>query len=579
MTTTPRAGTPAPTRGATTTRGTAPDQPSSPDTPAVTPKDRGIVLLFLGLMVTMLLASLNQTVLSSALPTIVGELDGVEHMSWVITAFILASTITMPIYGKVSDVLGRKPLLLTAILLFMAGSVIGALAGDMNLLIVGRTVQGLGGGGLMILSQAAIADVIPARERGKYMGIMGAVFAVSSVAGPLLGGWFTEGPGWRWVFWINIPLGVVAALAAIFLLHLPKKARSAERVRHDYLGMALMAVATTALVLVGTWGGSQYAWGSATILGLIALAVVAAVAFVLVERRADEPIIPLHLFADRNFTVTTIAALATGIAMFGAIGYMPTYLQMATGASATVAGLLMIPMMGSLLVTSVVTGQMVSRTGKYKVLPIVGSLILGVGLALLSTVEADTPTPMICVFLGVIGIGLGSSMQILTLIVQNSFPLREVGTATAANNYFRQVGATLGSAVVGSVFIARLTTLLAEKFPQGTGSAGGTGSLTPDLVQSLPDGVRALVIESYNEALVPLFLYMVPLAVIAAIALCFVHEKPLATSVEHEIAAESLAEGQLLVSDADTDTDTDADGASDAVGRGESVSAGARPER
>ena len=548
-------GTPAPARGTATA---APSRPSGQDAPAASGKDRRIVLLFLGLMVTMLLASLNQTVLSSALPTIVGELHGVEHMSWVITAFILASTITMPIYGKVSDVLGRKPLLLTAILLFMAGSVIGAVAGDMNLLIVGRTVQGLGGGGLMILSQAAIADVIPARERGKYMGIMGAVFAVSSVAGPLLGGWFTEGPGWRWVFWINIPLGILAALATIFLLHLPTKHRGAGRVRHDYLGMALMAVATTAIVLVGTWGGSQYAWGSATILGLGALAVVAAVAFVLVEKRAEEPIIPLHLFADRNFTVTTVAALATGIAMFGAIGYMPTYLQMATGASATVAGLLMIPMMGSLLVTSVVTGQMVSRTGRYKVLPIVGSLILGVGLALLSTVKADTPTPMICVFLGVIGIGLGSSMQILTLIVQNSFPLREVGTATAANNYFRQVGATLGSAVVGSVFISRLTSLMAEKFPQGTGSAGGTGSLTPDLVQSLPDGVRALVIESYNEALVPLFLYMVPLAIIAAVALCFVHEKPLATSVEHEVAVESLAEGRLVATDEDASADPDA---------------------
>lgn len=518
--------------------------PATPAAPAAS-KERGVLLLFAGLMITMLLASLNQTVLSSALPTIVGELHGVEHMSWVITAFILASTIMMPIYGKVSDVLGRKPLLVVAILLFMIGSVIGALAGDMTVLIAGRTVQGLGGGGLMILSQAAIADVIPARERGKYMGAMGAVFAVSSVAGPLLGGWFTEGPGWRWVFWINLPLGLLAVLAAVFLLHLPKKPR-AERVRHDYLGMTLMAVATTAVVLVGTWGGTQYEWASPTILGLAALAVASGVLFVVVEKRAAEPVIPLHLFADRNFTVTTIAALATGIAMFGAIGYMPTYLQMATGASATVAGLLMIPMMGSLLVTSVITGQMVSRTGKYKVLPIVGSVVLGIGLVLLSTIEATTATPVICVFLGVMGIGLGSSMQILTLIVQNSFPLREVGTATAANNYFRQVGATLGSAVVGSVFISRLTSLLAERFPQGTGSEGGTGSLTPDLVNSLPDGVRSVVIESYNEALVPLFLFMVPLAAIAAVALCFVHEKPLATTVEHDVVAEALAEGQLV---------------------------------
>src|SRR5690606_17438846 len=256
----------------------------------------------------MLLASLNQTVLGTALPTIVGEVLGVEHMSWLITAFILASTITMPIYGKVSDVLGRKPLLLVAITLFTGGSIIGAMAPDMNWLIVSRAVQGLGGGGLMVLSQAAIADVVPARERGRYMGILGGVFAFSSVVGPLLGGWFTEGPGWRWVFWINLPLGLLSIAATVFLLHLPR--RSGKGVRHDYLGMALMALATTAIVLVATWGGTSYAWTSPVILGLIAVGLVASVAFVVAESRAAEPIIPLALFRDRNFNLTTIAALA-----------------------------------------------------------------------------------------------------------------------------------------------------------------------------------------------------------------------------------------------------------------------------
>lgn len=503
--------------------------------PADPAEKRKIILLFAGLMVTMLLASLNQTVLSSALPTMVGELNGVEHMSWAITAFILASTIMMPVYGKLGDLLGRKPMLLFAISIFTVGSVVGALAPDMGTLIVARVVQGLGGGGLMILSQATIADVVPARERGKYMGIMGGVFAFSSVAGPLIGGGLTEGPGWRWTFWMNVPLAILAIFATIFLLHVPKVVH-AVRPKIDYLGMALITVATTAIVLVGTWGGSQYAWGSPEILGLAAVAVVTAVLFVLVERRADEPVMPMMLFKSRNFNLTTIAGLLTGIAMFGAIGYIPTYLQMATGYSATVAGLLMIPMMACLLVVSIVVGRRVSATGRYKLAPIVGSAILAVALLLLATLKADTPIYMLCIYLGIMGIGLGASMQIMTLVAQNSFPLKFVGTATAGQNYFRQVGATLGSAVVGAVFATRLHELVAEKLPGGTGGTGGGGasSFTPHLVAGLPEPIKRLVIESYNEALIPLFLWMVPLAVVATIVLCFVKEVPLATKIDRE---------------------------------------------
>jgi EmrB/QacA subfamily drug resistance transporter len=525
---------------------TTPPATAMPAEAEKTHADRGITLLFCGLMVTMLLSSLNQTVLSSALPTIVGELHGVTQMTWVITAFILASTIMMPVYGKLGDMLGRKPLLIGAIVIFMAGSVLGGLATSISWLIVARVVQGVGGGGLMILSQATIADVIPARERGKYMGIMGGVFAFSSVAGPLLGGWFTEGPGWRWVFWINIPLGLLAVAAAVMFLKAPRRAQQARPVL-DYLGMSLMAIATTAIVLVGTWGGSRYEWGSLEIIGLAIVAVVAGVLFVAVESKADEPVIPLSLFKDRNFNLTTVAALATGVAMFGAIGYMPTYLQMAKGATATQAGFLMIPMMGALLITSVVTGQVVSRTGRYKVLPIAGSVVVGVGLALMSTIQVDTATELICTYLAVLGVGLGSSMQILTLVVQNSFPLRQVGTATAANNYFRQVGATLGSAVVGSVFASRLSSLLLECFPQGMGNVSDSSSLTPSVVSGLPDQVRLPIIESYNEALIPIFLIMVPLVLIAAIALCFIDEKPLATTIDDEVLEQAFPslEGKL----------------------------------
>lgn len=522
-----------------------------------------IVMLFVALMVTMLMASINQTVLSTALPTIVGDLGGIDHMSWVITGYILASTVMMPVYGRISDQLGRKPVLLAAISIFVASSVVGALATDIWWLVAARVLQGIGGGGLMILSQAAIADVVPARERGKYMGIMGGVFAVSSVAGPLLGGWITDVPGWRWAFWINLPLGALAILATVLFLHLPPRAKTTEKARTDYLGMTLLAGATTAIVLVCTWGGHTYDWNSPMILGLIAAAVVLGILFVWTESKAAQPVIPLALFRDRNFTLTTLAGLLIGVAMFGAIGYFPTYLQMVTGVGATEAGLLMIPMMGAMLIVSVIIGAIVSKTGRYKIFPIVGTAIMGVGLWLMSALEIDTPIWWMCTVLAIFGVGLGLGLQILTLVVQNSFPNAIVGTATAANNYFRQVGASVGSAVVGSVFVSRLHDLLIAKLPQ-LGEASGDGhsganSLTPESVTQLPDAIRIPVIESYNEALLPIFLFMIPLALITFVLLCFVEEKPLATTVEREIPAESLAEGQLTPMDLESETADDAE--------------------
>jgi len=520
------------------------NKPVSPAKEADAPQKGSLILLFGSLMLVMLLASLSQMVFSSALPTIVGELNGVEHMMWVITAYMLASTVTMPIYGKVSDVVGRKPILLFAVAVFVTGSVIGGLAQDMTTLIVARTVQGLGGGGLIVLSQAAIADVVPARERGRYMGIMGAVFAVSSVAGPLLGGWFTEGPGWRWGLWMNLPLGLIAFIAVSILLHLPKKPAK-DRGRVDYPGMALLVAATTALILMTTWGGSTYEWISPQVIGLAAVLIVAALLFVWVEHRAAEPIMPLHMFSDRNFNLATGASLLISLAMFGAMGYLPTYFQMAEGASASEAGLLMIPLMGTMLITSIISGNIVTRTGRYKILPILGALVLAAGLALLSTVSLESPLPLICTYLGVMGIGLGMSMQILTLIVQNSFPHRMVGTATSSNSYFRQVGSSLGSAVVGSVFAGSLATLLAERLPSGTGAPGGSTSLTPELVSSLPDAIREPVVSSYNDALIPVYAWLVPLAVAAAVMLCFIKENALATRIEQEVPAKSAADGEL----------------------------------
>jgi EmrB/QacA subfamily drug resistance transporter len=516
---------------------------------------RSILLLFIGLMVAMLLSALDQTIFSTALPTIVGELDGVNHMLWVTTAYILAATIMMPVYGKLGDLIGRKGLFIGAITIFMFGSIVGGLAPDMTWLIVGRAVQGLGGGGLMILSQAIIADVVPARERGRYMGAIGGVFALASVAGPLLGGWFTESIGWRWAFWMNLPLGALAILAAVMLLKLPKSTNRKPTI--DVAGMVLLAITSTAIVLVTTWGGTQYDWDSLTIISLIAIAVIAGVSFVLVERAAAEPIMPLHMFKERNFVLTTASGLITGIAMFGAIAYMPTYLQMVTGVNATQAGLLMIPMMAALLVSSVGSGQLVSRTGRYKWVPITGAVFIAIGLSLLSTMTPDLPIWILCSYLAVLGLGLGMSMQILVLIVQNTFPNSQVGTATAGNNYFRQIGASIGTAVVGSLFVARLTDLLGTRLPAAAaGVTGNTNSLTPGAVRDLPDAVREIIVGSYNDALTPVFLYMVPLVLLSAVLLAFVKEVPLATTIERGEATETLH--VLGENNAEIDVDTEA---------------------
>lgn len=531
---------------------------------------RHIVLIFVGLITAMLLASLSQTIFSIALPTIVGELDGVNHMLWVTTAYILASTIVMPLYGKAGDLIGRKGLLIIAISLFMAGSVVAGLSMGMTELIIGRAVQGLGGGGLMILSQAIIAEVVPARERGRYVGIMGGVFALSSVAGPLLGGWFTESIGWRWCLWINLPLGALAIGSAIAFLHLPK--RTIERKPTDVLGMSLLALVSTSIVLVSVWAGNTYEWDSPIIIGLLAFSLLGGIAFVLQERRAAEPVMPLELFKDLNFNLTTASGLLIGVAMFGAIGYMPTYMQMVTGVDPTGAGLLMIPMMAGLLIASIVCGQAVTRTGRYKVYPIVGTGLVAVSLWLLSTMSATGPIWVVCAHLTVMGVGLGMSMQILVLIVQNSFPLRMVGTATASNNYFRQIGASLGAGVVGSLFATRLVNLLQERLSHISGGASGAGSLnslTPASVHELPDAIREVVVASYNDALAPVFLWLLPLAVVGAILLFFVREDPLAETLDaEEELIESLGEGNLVgevlegagVAHAAADTVADADG-------------------
>jgi EmrB/QacA subfamily drug resistance transporter len=487
-----------------------------------------IIPIFIALMVAMLLSSLDQTILGTALPTIVGELDGVQHMLWVATAYILGATVVMPIYGKLGDLIGRKTLFLVALSIFIAGSILGGFATNMELLIAGRAIQGLGGGGLMILSQAIIADVVPPRDRGKYGGFIGAVFAFSAVVGPLLGGLFTDSLTWRWAFWINIPLGIAAIITAAVFIRLPQRASRAKP-KIDYLGTALIAIATTSLVLVTSWGGTEYDWDSLVIIGLIALTVVSAVLFVWAETKAVEPIIPLSLFKDRNFTITTIAGLMTGVAMFGAIGYMPTFLQIANGINATESGLLLLPMLVGLLITAIGSGLLMSKTGRYKWMPIAGSALIGTALVLFSTLTATTSPFVTGVYLFVLGAGLGLTVQVLVLIVQNSVPHRVLGTATAANAFFREIGATVGSAVVGSVFATRLTQQLADTF--GTGQNAEANSLTPAAINALPTELHDLISEAYANALAPIYLFLVPLMVITVVMLFFIREVPLASTV------------------------------------------------
>lgn len=495
---------------------------------------RSLGFVILALFVSTLLAALDQTIFSTALPTVVGELSGVDQMLWVTTAYILAGTVMMPIYGKLGDLIGHKPLLLSALILFLGGSVLGGLSPNMSMLIAARGVQGIGGGGLLILSQAIIADIVPPRQRGTYMGIMAGAWSFASVLGPILGGWFADSIGWRWAFWFNLPLGVIAVSSVSALLRAPSRRRA--RPTLDIPGTVALIIATTSLILMISWGGREYAWDSAIILGLLGLAVVAGALLVVLERRADEPILPLHLFRDRNFNLTTVGGLLSSIAFLGIIVYMPSYLQMVTGVSATRAGLLIVPLAAGIQVAALGSGLLASRTGRYRWMPATSVLLLALSLFLLSTLDPTTALWITGVYLFICGIGTGIGFQILILIVQNSFPITQVGTATGAHNFFRQIGASLGSAIVGTLFTGRLMDLLGERLGSWGTASGGTvdpQSLTPAAVAQMPEELKGLVIDSYSEALTPVYLYMVPLMAVAFVLFLFI--KPKALGLTNEI--------------------------------------------
>jgi EmrB/QacA subfamily drug resistance transporter len=501
---------------------------SAPTTPTTPTNRRLTPLLFVGLMLGLLLAELDQTMFSTALPTIAGELGGVDRMLWVTTAYVLTGTVVMPVYGKLGDLLGRKPLFVAALSVFVAGCVLGGLAPDMTWLIVARAVQGLGGGGLLILIQAIIADVVPARERAAAMVVVGAVFALSAMLGPVLGGWLTDGLGWRWAFWINLPLGAAAiASGAAFLPSAPRRVRP---VSIDVAGIVAMTVAVTAIVLVASWGGVTYRWGSPVIVSISVIAVLASAVFIAAERQAAEPIIPLALFRNRTFTAATVAGLVMAVAMFGAIAYLPTYLQMVNGLGATGAGLVMLTLVAGLAVTSVGSAQIVRRTGQYVWLPVVGCALVAVALALLSTLTVGTELRVIGSYLFLLGAGIGCALEILVLVVQNACPASQVGTATAAFSFFREIGVALGSAVVGTMFTSRLFTFLADRVPGRTAAQLDPYALTPAQVVQYPDALKVPIVSSYNDALTPVFWCLMPLVLVSMAGLWLIRSVPLTTT-------------------------------------------------
>jgi EmrB/QacA subfamily drug resistance transporter len=471
-----------------------------------------ILVVFGGLLLVMLLAALDSTIVATALPTIVGELGGLEHLSWVVTAYLLAQTIVTPIYGKLGDLYGRKRVLQSAIIIFLIGSALCGLSQTMTHLIVFRAIQGLGGGGLMVTTQAVVADIIPARDRGRYQGIFGAAFGFASVAGPLLGGYFTTNLTWRWIFYINLPLGVLALV--VLAATMPAQS-SYKRHAVDYIGAALLALSLAAVVLVTDLGGIEYSWSSPFMICLIVLAIGGLVSFVLVERRAAEPVLPLHLFRIKDVWVTSVIGLIIGFALLGSVTYLPLFLQIVKGLSPTASGLRMVPLMGGTLLTSILAGQIVSRTGRYKIFPIIGTAMVTLSLFLISRMTTETSTLTASLYMLLLGLGLGFVMQVLVIAVQNAVEYQDLGVATSNAILFRFIGGSLGTALLGAVLATQLNQHLAELLPAG---APPVSALSPQTLANVSPALRAAYTESFVASLETVFLVA---SVIAFVGLLF----------------------------------------------------------
>ncbi|MER8100757.1 MDR family MFS transporter [Kitasatospora sp. NPDC094016] len=507
------------------TTGPVPEEKSAEEEQPRSPRE--IRLVMVGLVVTMLLAMLDNLIVGTAMPTIVGDLGGSEHRSWVVTAYTLTTAASTPIWGKLGDMYGRKGSFLTSIVIFLVGSALSGLSQNMTELIGFRAVQGLGAGGLMVGVMSIMGALVPPRDRGKYQGMFAAVMALATVGGPLVGGFITDHLSWHWTFYINLPLGVVALAVVIVTLKLPKVRNTA---RIDYLGAILLTTGITSLVLMTTWGGQQYAWGSNEILGLIALSVASLIGFCYVEQRVEEPMLPLALFKNLNFTLVSIIGFIVGFVMFGSTFFLPFYQQIVQGASATNSGLLLMPLMFGMLVVSLVVGQAVTRTGKYRIYPIIGTIVMTGGMILLSTMGVGTSSFTSACWMVVLGAGMGFLMQITMLVAQNSVELKDMGVASSTATLFRTIGGSFGVALFGALFNNRVKDTMTARLGAQASAGGGAkdpGEMSPAELRKLPEHVQDAFHHAVSNGTHTVFLWGAGLAVVAIAAAVFMREVPL----------------------------------------------------